>query len=252
MNTALMLLKDNVVIIGFLLAVWASWTVARWTKGVDASIQQQAQNIERLTENVQNLTNSFSRLETRVATLSEKIDTQVDALSKNIDTQVAALSAAMSDRMDTRFAALSDKVDGFQHMFTVFLDRPPVAKSTSPRTLTDYGTKLSLEIDAPSLAAHYAAGLRDKIGSMNAWQIQELCFNHAENEIMNDLQQHDIDRYNQITMCACREGIDLSRVMRVVGIVMRDQLLQQTGQLPRAQTDPAFPGGDSTRGISRP
>ena len=237
MNTALMLLKDNVVIIGFLLAVWASWKVARWTKGVDASIQQQAQNIERLTENVQNLTNSFSRLETRVATLSEKIDTQVDALSKKID---------------TRFAALSDKVDGFQHMFTVFLDRPPVAKSTSPRTLTDYGTKLSLEIDAPSLAAHYAAGLRDKIGSMNAWQIQELCFNHAENEIMNDLQQHDIDRYTQITMCACREGIDLSRVMRVVGIVMRDQLLQQTGQLPRAQTDPAFPGGDSTRGISRP
>ena len=237
MNTALMLLKDNVVIIGFLLAVWASWKVARWTKGVDASIQQQAQNIERLTENVQNLTNSFSRLETRVATLSEKIDTQVDALSKKID---------------TRFAALSDKVDGFQHMFTVFLDRPPVAKSTSPRTLTDYGTKLSLEIDAPSLAAHYAAGLRDKIGSMNAWQIQELCFNHAENEIMNDLQQHDIDRYNQITMCACWEGIDLSQVMRVVGLVMRDQLLQQTGQLPRAQTDPAFPGGDSTRGISRP
>ena len=250
MNTALMLLKDNVVIIGFLLAVWASWKVARWTKGVDASIQQQAQNIERLTENVQNLTNSFSRLETRVATLSEKIDTQVDALSKKIDTQIATLSAAMSDRMDTRFAALSDKVDGFQHMFTVFLDRPPVAKSTSPRTLTDYGTKLSLEIDAPSLAAHYAAGLRDKIGSMNAWQIQELCFNHAENEIMNDLQQHDIDRYNQITMCACWEGIDLSQVMRVVGLVMRDQLLQQTGQLPRAQTAPAFPGGDSTLGMS--
>ena len=235
MNTALMLLKDNVVIIGFLLAVWASWKVARWTKGVDASIQQQAQNIERLTENVQNLTNSFSRLETRVATLSEKIDTQVDALSKKID---------------TRFAALSDKVDGFQHMFTVFLDRPQVAKSTSPRTLTDYGTKLSLEIDAPSLAAHYAAGLRDKIGSMNAWQIQELCFNHAENEIMNDLQQHDIDRYNQITMCACWEGIDLSQIMRVVGLVMRDQLLQQTGQLPRAQTAPAFPGGDSTLGMS--
>ena len=243
MNTALMLLKDNVVIIGFLLAVWASWKVARWTKGVDASIQQQAQNIERLTENVQNLTDSFSRLDARVDALS----TRVDVLSEKVDNRIDALSQKVDNRIDT----LSQKVDMLYHLFMVFLGHR-VERTTSPRTLTDYGTKLSLEIDAPSLAAHYAAGLRDKIGSMNAWQIQELCFNHAENEIMNDLQQHDIDRYNQITMCACWEGIDLSQVMRVVGLVMRDQLLQQTGQLPRVQTAPAFPVGDSTRGISCP
>ena len=198
------------------------------------------------------------KLDAHFDALSDKLDTRFDALSDKLDTHFDALSEkmdahfdALSERMDTRFDALSDKLDTLHHMLAAFPDHP-ATKSVSPRTLTDYGAKLSQQIDAPSLAARYAPSLRDKIGSMNAWQIQELCFNHAENEIMNDLQQHDIDRYTQITMCACREGIDLSRVMRVVGIVMRDQLLQQTGQLPRAQTDPAFPGGDSTRGISRP
>ena len=74
MSAALVLLKDNALIIGLLLAVWASWKVARWTKGVDASIQQQAQNIERLTENVQNLTDSLSRLDARVDALSTRVD----------------------------------------------------------------------------------------------------------------------------------------------------------------------------------
>jgi len=223
MNTALMLLKDNVLnvmIIGIVLSVWASWKIARWSKGVDTSIKHTEQNIERLTENVQHLTNSFGRL-----------DARVDALSNRVD--------ALNNRID----ALSQKVDTLYQIFIVFLGHR-VEKTTSPRTLTDYGTKLSQQIDAPSLAAHYALSLREKIGSMNAWQIQELCFNHAENEIMNDLQQHDRDRYNQITMCAYREGIELSQVMRVVGIVMRDQLLQQTGQLPRVQTATSFPGGD--------
>ena len=224
MNTVLMLLKDNilnVIIIGFFLSVWASWKIARWSKGVDASLKRTEQCLDRLEETV------------------HRIDARVDALSTRVDT--------LSTRVDT----ISQKVDALYHIFMVFLGHR-VERTTSPRTLTDYGTKLSLEIDAPSLAAHYAAGLRDKIGSMNAWQIQELCFNHAENEIMNDLQQHDIDRYNQITMCACREGIELSQVMRVVGLVMRDQLLRQAGQLPRAQIALALPGDDPTHAISPP
>jgi len=75
MNTDLMLLGGNVFTVGLLLVLGSLlWKFARWTSSVDASLQLQAQNIEQLRNAVQNLTNNFSRLDTSVTVLSEKVD----------------------------------------------------------------------------------------------------------------------------------------------------------------------------------
>ncbi len=214
-NTFFIMLKDSGLGIAAILGLgFILWKVARWTKGVDESVTNTAKTIKRLEENVQHLT-------VRVDTLHDRVN-------------------ELYARMDK----LSDRVDKLYRLFTTFLDQQ-VDRATSPRSLTDYGEKLSQRIDAPSLATRYTDRLRGKVGAMNAWQIQELCFHHAQNEIMKDLQENDASLFDQITMCAYEEGIEPTKIMRVVGIVMRDILLKQTGQPSRPQGDPILPEGHS-------
>jgi len=68
-----------------LAVAFIAWKVAGWSMGIERSIKHTGQNVERLAENVRNLTNNFSRLDTRVTVLSDQMNIRFATLSKKIE-----------------------------------------------------------------------------------------------------------------------------------------------------------------------
>lgn len=108
------------------------------------------------------------------------------------------------------------------------LDSKPAIKSTSPLSLTEYGEELSKGIDADSLASLYVDKLEPKVTGKNAYEIQQYCFKYAETLLLEDLQKLNKEKYDAITNFAFDAGISTDKLMRVVGIMLRDKLLDMT------------------------
>ncbi len=144
---------------------------------------------------------------------------------------------------DNELKQLNKQVDGLRKfMFSTF--GRPIDVSTSPIALSEYGKELSQGVDAPSLATRYAERLKGNVGDKNAYQIQELCFEYAKTKILKDIEAHDAERFNTLTTYAFEEGIDTDKIMRVIGILMRDILLKHTGLSPKSIDDHTPPTSD--------
>ncbi len=148
------------------------------------------------------------------------------------------------DKLADDFKALNTRVD---KLYDRLFLRPSqsVTQSLSPISLSDYGKKISQDIDAPSLAKQYVNVLQDKSVGMNPYQIQELCFAFDRDELIKDMEEHDKDNFTKVTTCAFQEGIAVETITRVIGILMRDILLEQAGHAHTAVDDHAPRASDS-------
>ena len=131
---------------------------------------------------------------------------------------------------------LSMRMDDF-HTFLSSKFGNPLVASLSPLALNERGQQIAKTIDAAPLASHYADQLQDQVGTMNAYQIQELCFAFARDHLLKDLEATDAVNFNRVTTCAYEEGIDPAEIMRVIGILMRDILLKNAGHSHQAVDD---------------
>lgn len=95
----------------------------------------------------------------------------------------------------------------------------PIATS-SPIRLTDLGETISNHINAKSWAKTEADNLLEKTRGMDSLEIQTLSFDHAENHEPNDLL------LSKMQESAFESGIDLLGVRKVLGVELRDRLLQ--------------------------
>ena len=105
-------------------------------------------------------------------------------------------------------------------------------EASSPMSLNTRGKELSKEMDAAGIASRYKAKLVDKAKSENGgpYQIQESCLDCAADEILRDLEEKDKTTYRHLTDIAYSEGVQVEVLMRIVGIVLRDQVLQAIDQ----------------------
>jgi hypothetical protein len=78
-------------------------------------------------------------------------------------------------------------------------------------------------VDARKLARTYLGGVGVR-GDFNEYRIQERCTEFAEQELLAILAP---DERAFLEMISYQEGIDISKVMRVIGIEMRDLFLEQ-------------------------
>ena len=93
----------------------------------------------------------------------------------------------------------------------------------SPRALTEKGRILSKAVNAKDLATKY----RSHLGSVNtkqAYDIQEACLAFAELDMLEALDDEDS---RAVKKYAYENGISVERVLRVIGIEMRDMILAQ-------------------------
>ncbi len=166
----------------------------------------------------------------RFATLTESTNERFARLTESTNARFATLTESVS--------ALSGVVETLQKVVSQAIGKP-IAGSSSPLLLNDYGKTLSQAVDAPSLAERYTKGLETKIATMNPYQIQELCFDFADTSILGDLEKNDKENFDKVTACAYKEGIKADKIMRVIGILMRDMLLNQAGHAPTTVDDHA-------------
>ena len=90
----------------------------------------------------------------------------------------------------------------------------------SPISLTDLGKEVSQLLGAAKIARDLVSELSAKATGKPADEIQELSFNHVYEYNFPD----EVEKL--ILECAYERGIDRNQVIRVIGVELRDQLLE--------------------------
>jgi len=159
---------------------------------------------------------------------SEKIDLilrELAALNQRVDGLTRRV-----DGLTRRVDGLTQRVDGLTERVDGLTDSP-YARNSSPVSLNEAGKQLSEKMDADSIADKYTDRLSKRAieQNMNAYQIQQSCFRFSANEILKDLET-DKERYDQLSEVAYTEGVRLENLMRILGLVLRDRVLEAVNE----------------------
>ena len=106
----------------------------------------------------------------------------------------------------------------------IFDRLPPLpTKEASPIRLSEHGERISKDIDAKAWAEKVTHKLIGQTKSMTPFQVQEFSFDYAnafepDDALLVKMQQSSFET-----------GIDLEGVRRVLGVELRDRLLQLNG-----------------------
>ncbi len=125
------------------------------------------------------------------------------------------------EKINDKFEKMNDKLEKIFH----FLPNEPLEKRTSPISLTDYGKKLSREISASEISDMELTNVAGQVKDLNAYQIQEYCFEFAKNELLKKLKEKHLDFYDKIHEVAFHEGIEVEKLTRVIALELRDKIL---------------------------
>ncbi len=107
----------------------------------------------------------------------------------------------------------------------------PTVASQSPIRLTDLGSEIAEEIKVREWVSECAERVHDRIESKSAYDIQELCFQYAKQELTEDLKNGMIPSINSeyIKTSAYNHGLELKQVLEVFGVMLRDEMLNRLG-----------------------
>lgn len=112
-----------------------------------------------------------------------------------------------------------------------YLGNGKTRASSSPITLTPLGKEIAAQIKAEEWIGSYAAERLSYVEGMTPYRIQEDAFRFAEEELLSRLAKDNKDLFIDIERCAFERGIDVGQVMKAVGVVLRDRLLELTNQV---------------------
>ena len=104
--------------------------------------------------------------------------------------------------------------------------------TSSPISLTEIGQSIAENVNARNLAKKYAAKLITP-DMKNAYDIQEACLQFSKHDLPDMLND---DEKDVIKTEAFDRGMDVSRIYRVIGLAIRDAILEKKG-LSHAQID---------------
>lgn len=130
------------------------------------------------------------------------------------NTTLSSFNASLSS-LKRRVTYLADRLKN--------LDEREEVEGHSPLALTEKGRILSKAVNAKDLATKY----RSHLGSVNtkqAYDIQEACLTFAAFDMLEALDDEDS---RAVKKYAYDKGISVERVLRVIGIEMRDMILAQ-------------------------
>ena len=100
---------------------------------------------------------------------------------------------------------------------------PPVAVAgDSPLRLTDLGKSISRTLDARQWAQQIADTMSDRPCDETPYDVQEFCFRYVKQDF-----QPDRDQNAQLRTCASENGLKLDKVLDVLAIELRDELLRK-------------------------
>ena len=98
----------------------------------------------------------------------------------------------------------------------------PAFSPGSPLQLTEFGERISKEIEAKEWAAKLAPTLIERCQGKIEYEIQEICIEYAKSEL-EPSDNEDI----KLKGCAFNNGITVETVRQVLGIELRDEMLKR-------------------------
>ena len=149
------------------------------------------------------------------------------ALGFSLTLMIAVITSAY------KFGVWKGKVDNDRTSFREFMNEvradikliltrlpPTTTTSASPIRLTELGERISNSIDAKNWAIKTAQELVDETKDMDSFEIQDFSFKHAkafdpDEALLENMREAPFE-----------SGIELSGVRNVLGVVLRDELLQ--------------------------
>ena len=154
----------------------------------------------------------------KVASWKATVDGRLTGIEKAVET--------LTQRMDT----LTHKVDDIYRWIMNDSFRS-IEKVDSPIALSEYGKELFYLIDAEKIVNQYAEKMYNETQEMNAYKVQEYCFTYCKEKLMDELEENDKEQSEKMALVAFDQGINMERITRVVGIALRDRVLQKGGEL---------------------
>ena len=155
---------------------------------------------------------------------------------------VVIIITVMITAWKTRVDNFRGAVDDFKETVNRFMDEirsdikhilerlpfPPTIQSGSPTTLTELGGKVAEEIKVDEWIPGYAQRNKDKFQRLkHPYDIQEECLRHAKIFLINALEADSRqDIIEALKMSAYQNGLQIDRVLEVVGIKLRDEILK--------------------------
>ena len=131
--------------------------------------------------------------------------------------KVIRWTATVDLRLD-RFTAFAKEVR--DDIKQIFLRLPPVpVVSSSPLHLTDFGARMADFMKAKPWASDLAPSLRAEVAGKRAFEVDEVSRSFVQMRLNDDLKERVAD-------CAYEFGVDRDDVLRVLQVVLRDELLR--------------------------
>lgn len=234
LNSALLWVSQNVgwaigLSIVLMIFMWNFiWKLSRWMQAVDDTVI----DVQALKRNVAILTERMATLTERMAALTERVDAltkRVDALTESVATLAEGLGV-LKGRMD-EFSGdgPNSMVARTARQVVSILKEQGMVRENSPLSLSDKGEDIARRIDADTIAQYYIDSVEENTQGMDAYEVQEFCFEFAYG-LKQDLREKHAEDYARVSSVAYDTGQIIESILhRVVGITLRDKILQKKG-----------------------
>lgn len=131
--------------------------------------------------------------------------------------KVIRWTATVDLRLD-QFTAFAKEVR--DDIKQIFLRLPPVpVVSSSPLQLTDFGARMADFMKAKPWASDLAPSLRAEVAGKRAFEVDEFSRSFVHLRLNDDLKE-------RVAACAYEFGVDRDDVLKVLQVVLRDELLR--------------------------
>ena len=103
----------------------------------------------------------------------------------------------------------------------IFLRLPPVpVAGSSPLRLTDFGEKMADFMRAKPWASDLAPSLQAEVAGKRPFEVDEFSRGYVQSRLNDELKE-------RVAACAYEFGVDRDAVLRVLQVVLRDELLRR-------------------------
>ncbi|MDE0145575.1 MAG: hypothetical protein OXI53_12685 [Nitrospira sp.] len=132
---------------------------------------------------------------------------------------------ATLEKLSQKIEALTKRVDKIYEVF-LELGVGKTLESQSPIRLNDLGKEIANELDLDSLADTHTLLIKAKVESLNPYEIQQLCFRYAQEDLVNELAEKSPEQYKAISFAAYKRGIAREDILKIVGVLLRARVLR--------------------------
>ena len=158
----------------------------------------------------------------RLGNLKEAADADRKAFQKTADDDRKSFQEVATDDRK-RIRQVLDEIRGDIKKIFLRLGRAE-ATGGSPLRLTDYGRELLAGINGKGWAIRLASALEERVGGMEAYEIQDFCFAYVEDDLDPSEEEQAVMRRT-----AYEKAARMKQVRRVLAIELRDRLLELSG-----------------------